>query len=136
MDPKTQIKHGKIIQIVFGTIFVILAIIFFIQIFLKLTNHSPTELQILYISLGAIITTLIIITGKFSEFKGSMTQFAKTSEKEFKYIRIKFKNIDTHIEKNAKKIDKNSKKIDDNSKKIDEINNKLDLVLKKFKISN
>ncbi|MEK6861526.1 MAG: hypothetical protein AABY07_06155 [Nanoarchaeota archaeon] len=55
-------KKVDIIEVIIQVIFAILATIFIIQILLKLFGSSPTELQLLYIGFGSILSYMFFIT--------------------------------------------------------------------------
>ena len=67
-------------------LFVIFAIILLMQLMLKLTGHSPTDTQILYIGFGAIISYLLVMSYKLGQFVGEVRAFMAISKNSFKKI--------------------------------------------------
>lgn len=58
---------SDIIALIVQAIFVILAIIFIIQLILKIIGMSPTEMQLLYVGFGSILGYLFFVTFKLGE---------------------------------------------------------------------
>ncbi|MCX6707932.1 MAG: hypothetical protein NT001_07435 [Candidatus Woesearchaeota archaeon] len=79
---KQKINFG-IVAII---LFMIFALILLIQLILKLTNHSPTDTQILYIGFGAIISYLLIMSYKLGQFVGEVRGFMAISKNSFRKI--------------------------------------------------
>ena len=86
-------------------IFIVLSVIFITQLILKLIGGSPSDIQILYIGFGAIVSYLFIMSYKIGYFIGETKQFMRTN-KEFMTISKntfrKFGEKIEEIEKNLK----------------------------------
>ena len=101
-----MVKKEKIIENIIITTFVILITILIFQLILKLTGHSPTEIQLLYISLGCIITFLLGMTYKIAKFIGSTEEFMKNVTKELKTIKTEMIEMKKDIKANQENITK------------------------------
>lgn len=64
----------------------VLGIAVIIMLLMKLTNHSPTETQILYVMLGGIISYLLIMGYKLGQFVGEVRSFMAISKNSFKKL--------------------------------------------------
>ncbi len=76
-------KLNKFIGTTATILFVIFATIFIIQLILKLTGHSPTETQLLYIGMSGIISFLLAMSYKAGVFVGEVNEFMKTTKNSF-----------------------------------------------------
>ncbi|MBU2639935.1 MAG: hypothetical protein KKG75_04495 [Nanoarchaeota archaeon] len=68
-------------------LFVILAIILIIQLILKLSKHSPTDIQILYIGMASILSYLLMMSYKLGTFVGEVKEFMKTTKNSFSKLK-------------------------------------------------
>lgn len=73
-------KLDKIIGTMATVIFIIFAVILIIQILLKLTGYSPTEVQLLYITMGVMASYLLATSYKFGVFVGEVKGFMRTTK--------------------------------------------------------
>ncbi len=94
-----MVKKENIIENILISIFVILAIIGIIQLVLKLTGHSPSELQLLYIGFGCIGGYLFILTAQLSKFSGKTEYFMNHTTKELKEMKSDIKENKDNINK-------------------------------------
>ena len=94
-----MIKIKNILEKSIIITFIILIIIFIVQLSLKLTGHSPTELQILYISLAGIIIFILGISYQFGNFIGKTTEFQKRTISEIIEMKTDIKDNKENINK-------------------------------------
>lgn len=80
MKPKNIFNAGNIAVF----LFVVFAVLLLIQIILKLTGHSPTETQIIYIFIGAIISYLLVMSYNLGQFVGEVRGFMTISKNSFR----------------------------------------------------
>ncbi len=80
-------RKSNIIGYIAITIFIIFAIVLGIQIFLKLTGNSPTDIQILYTSFGLIISYLLLMSFKLGTFVGEVREFMKITKNSFSRLK-------------------------------------------------
>jgi len=92
-------KQNKIFSFVITALFIIFAIILIVQIVLKLTGHSPTDTQIIYMALGAIISYLLVMSYNMGTFVGEMKEFTKVTKKSF----VKLKEDVSELKREIKK---------------------------------
>lgn len=74
-------RENKLFGTIVMIIFIIFVIIFAIQIILKLTNHSPTDIQILYVGFGLTISYLLVMSYKLGVFVGEVKEFMNSTRK-------------------------------------------------------
>ena len=67
-------------------LFIVLATLFVVQIIIKLTGHSPSDAQILYVGFGAIVSYLLAMSYKLGEFVGEVREFMKTTKNTFRKL--------------------------------------------------
>ncbi|MFC1752397.1 hypothetical protein ACFL96_03270 [Thermoproteota archaeon] len=82
MTIKNKINIGTIAVM----LFIILSAILIIQITLKLIGRSPTDIQILYIAFGVIVSYLFFMSYKIGEFVGEVREFMKISKNTFRKL--------------------------------------------------
>ena len=80
-------KRNKVLNWIVVLLFLIFAIIFIIQLILKLTGHSSTDVQLLYIGVGLILSYLLVMSYKMGIFVGEVNQFMKISKNSFAKVR-------------------------------------------------
>lgn len=68
-------------------VFIILAVIFITQIILKLIGESPSDVQILYLGFGAVISYLFIMSYKWGLFMGETKEFIRGNREFMRYSR-------------------------------------------------
>tara|TARA_Y100000310_G_scaffold107443_1_gene105882 strand:+ start:348 stop:608 length:261 start_codon:yes stop_codon:yes gene_type:complete len=64
-------------------LFIMFAVILIFQIGLVLSGHSPTDIQILYVGFGTIISYLLLMSFKLGTFVGEVGEFMKTTKNSF-----------------------------------------------------
>lgn len=74
-------KQNKLFGAIVMILFIIFVIIFVIQIILKLTSHSPTDIQILYIGFGLIVSYLLVMSYRLGIFVGEVKEFMNSIRK-------------------------------------------------------
>lgn len=74
-------KENKLFGAIVMLLFIIFVIIFAVQIILKLTGHSPTDIQVLYTGFGVIISYLLIMSYKMGVFVGEVKGFMNSFKK-------------------------------------------------------
>jgi len=87
------LKQNKIFNWIIVTIFIILVVIMITQILLKLTSHSPTDIQILYVSISVILSYLLLMSYKLGIFVGEVKEFMNTSKNSFYKIEQDKKDV-------------------------------------------
>ncbi len=92
-------KLDSIIGTATTALFIIFAIILIIQLTLKLTGHSPTETQLLYVSMGAIASYLLAASYKFGVFVGEMKGFVSATKAHMAEVRGFMGATQTHLAK-------------------------------------
>tara|TARA_Y100000310_G_scaffold331897_1_gene406407 strand:- start:1443 stop:1775 length:333 start_codon:yes stop_codon:yes gene_type:complete len=97
-----MVKKNKIIEWFFISLFVTFFIIFILQLIFKITGHSPTETQLLYIGFGGILSYLFITTYYFATFKGRVEEFMSTSKNSFRFMREDIKRFEQKQDNIAK----------------------------------
>lgn len=80
-------KNNKIFGYILGILFVLFAIFLIIQLILKLIGHSPTDVQILYVSFGMILSYLLIMSYKLGTFVGEVKEFMKITKNSFSKLK-------------------------------------------------
>jgi len=73
----------KIIGLVAGTIFIVFGVILIIQIILKLIGHSPSDIQMLYIGFGVIVSYLLLMSYTLGTFVGEVKEFMEVTKNSF-----------------------------------------------------
>ena len=84
--------------------FVFLILIFILQLWLKLTGHSPTELQLLYIGFSGLFICFLRMNSKFSLFMGEMQQFKHDTYRRFDSIDRRFDRVDVRLDRIDEKL--------------------------------
>lgn len=82
-------KLNKTIGAIITIIFIILMILLVIQIILNLTNHSPSDIQILYLGMSVIISYLLAMSYKMGSFVGEVKEFMNTTKLELEKTKSK-----------------------------------------------
>lgn len=77
----------KVLRWILKILFVVFAILLIIQITLKLIGGSPTDIQILYVAFGAIVSYLLVMSYKMGTFVGEVREFMKTTKNTFSSIK-------------------------------------------------
>jgi len=90
-------KWHQILGFIMEVLFVLLAIILIIQLVWKLTGHSPTEMQVMYVILGGIISFLFVMSYKMGIFVGEVKEFMKTSKHSFSKIGKELNELKTDV---------------------------------------
>ncbi len=80
-------KPNRMIGTIATIMFLIFATILIIQLILKLTGHSPTEIQLLYIAIGAITSYLLAMSYKLGVFVGEMKGFVSVTKAHMAEVR-------------------------------------------------
>jgi hypothetical protein len=65
---------------------------------MKLTGHSPSELQILYLGFGGILTWLFAMTYKIGGFFGEFKEFREMTKENFHKIEAKLQRLEQKID--------------------------------------
>ena len=78
-------EWSEVLLFVVKIIFVIFAVIVIIQLIMKITGHSPIDVQLLYMAMGGIVSYLFVANYKIGKFVGGMNEFKKEM-REFKEI--------------------------------------------------
>lgn len=89
MVSKNKINIGVIAVI----LFIIFAAILIIQIILKLIGKSSTNVQILYVGQGVIISYLLIMSFKLGQFVGEVREFMKIAKNSFRKLNEKIDKL-------------------------------------------
>ncbi len=76
-------KSDKFLGLIITLLFIIFAIILIVQLILKLTEHSPSDIQILYVGFAAIISYLLAMSYKLGIFVGEVKEFMNTTKNSF-----------------------------------------------------
>ncbi|MBC8500925.1 MAG: hypothetical protein H8D38_04125 [DPANN group archaeon] len=83
----------SIIEKILFFLFLILAIIFIIQLTLKLLRDSPTDFQVLYVGFGVVVSYLLIMSFKIGMFVGKVNEFMKITNNSFKKLSRDISNL-------------------------------------------
>ena len=73
-------EENKLIKWTLVFLFIIFSIILIIQLILKLTNHSPVDIQIIYIIIGVMFSYLLMMSYKLGVFVGEVREFMQTTK--------------------------------------------------------
>ncbi|MDP2909202.1 MAG: hypothetical protein Q8N77_05330 [Nanoarchaeota archaeon] len=76
----------KIVEKIIVSVFILLAIILAVFLILKITGHSPTDVQILYVGFSAVISYLLIMSYKIGLFVGKVNEFMNITKNSFKKL--------------------------------------------------
>lgn len=79
-------------------VFIIFAAILIIQIIISLSGKSPTEIQIVYISLGVIVSYLFVMSYTLGVFVGEVKEFMKVTKNTFKKIGENLNRLEEKID--------------------------------------
>ena len=88
---------NKLINFIIWSVFSILSIILIIQLLLKISGHSPTEFQVIYMWLGIITAFLLGAAYKVGIFIGRANNFMKQTKQFMKYSQKKFEKIEKDL---------------------------------------
>lgn len=88
-----MVKKNTILESILFIIFIIFALIFIAQLILKITGHSPTEIQLLYIGFGGMFAFLIMMIASFYTFKGKVEEFMSTTKNNFHHMRSDIRDL-------------------------------------------
>jgi len=80
-------KSNKLFGWIITLLFITFAIILMVQIILKLTGHSPSDIQILYVGFAAIMSYLLAMSFKLGTFVGEVKEFMSTTKNSFAKMR-------------------------------------------------
>ena len=80
-------KNNKVLGWILTLLFIAFAIVLVIQLILKLTSKSPTDIQILYVIVGAIISYLLVMSYKIGTFVGEVREFMTITKNIFVKLR-------------------------------------------------
>ena len=122
----------KIVEKIIALIFTALAVIVILQLVLKLTGHSPTQLQMLYGTVGILVAFMMGAGMKLGIFIGRSGHFMDLAEKKFEKVEKDIELMKRNI--NVLKIDVTSLKTDVSSLKIDVASLKTDVTSLKIDI--
>lgn len=81
----------KIIERMIVSVFILLTIILVIFLILKITGHSPTDVQILYVGFSVVISYLLMMSYKIGLFVGKVNEFMDTTKIGFKKLHEELK---------------------------------------------
>ena len=73
----------KIIEKILIFVFIILTLILILFLILKITGHSPTDIQILYVGFSVIISYLLMMSYKIGMFVGKVNEFIDSTKNSF-----------------------------------------------------
>lgn len=76
----------KFIEKVIISIFILLTTVFVTLLILKITGHSPTDIQILYVGFSVLISYLLVMSYKIGLFVGKVNEFMNTTKNSFNKI--------------------------------------------------
>jgi Na+-transporting methylmalonyl-CoA/oxaloacetate decarboxylase gamma subunit len=102
MWDRAMVKVQEVIQKILTAVFVILSLIVIVQLLMKITGHSPTELQIVLIVLGIMFTFLLGMGYKIGTFMDETRTFMKMAGEMFR----EQKENDNDLKKVIQMIDK------------------------------
>ncbi|MBL7117016.1 MAG: hypothetical protein ISS25_04265 [Nanoarchaeota archaeon] len=88
-----KMSKKSIIEKILFFLFLILAIIFIIQLTLKLLRDSPTDFQVLYVGFGVVVSYLLIMSFKIGMFVGKVNEFMKITNNSFKKLSRDISNL-------------------------------------------
>jgi len=94
MKPKNKINAGIVAVI----LFIIFAIVLLIQFVLKLTGHSPTDVQILYIAFGVIISYLLVMSYNLGQFVGEVRASMIITKNSFRKLSMEITELRKKIQ--------------------------------------
>ena len=124
----------KIVEKIIALIFTALAVIVILQLVLKLTGHSPTQLQMLYGTVGILVAFMMGAGMKLGIFIGRSGHFMDLAEKKFEKVEKDIELMKRNI--NVLKIDVTSLKTDVNLLKIDVTSLKTDVSSLKIDVAS
>lgn len=81
----------KIIEKVIVSVFILLTVILILFLMLKITGHSPTDTQILYVGFSVVISYLLMMSYKIGLFVGKVNEFIGTTKNDFKKLHEELK---------------------------------------------
>jgi len=85
-------KNDVVDRVLIGLI-VVLALVVIVSLILKLTNHSPTDINILY----SLVTVIIISSFKVHYDLGKLSEFSKNTKSSFQLMREESQQIKQDI---------------------------------------
>ena len=94
-----KIEKHKILGWIFIVIFIILSLILILQLTLRIVGHSPTDIQILYVTVGVLVSYLLMMSYKAGVFVGEMNGFVRESKEFMKITKNSFKKLRNDIKK-------------------------------------
>ncbi|MDP2939706.1 MAG: hypothetical protein Q8O13_06500 [Candidatus Omnitrophota bacterium] len=81
----------NVVEKVIASVFVLLTIILVVFLILKITGHSPTDVQILYVGFSVVISYLLMMSYKIGMFVGKVDEFMDATKNNFKKLNEELK---------------------------------------------
>lgn len=76
----------NVVEKLIALVFVLLTIILVVFLILKITGHSPTDVQILYVGFSVVISYLLMMSYKIGMFVGKVDEFMDVTKNNFKKL--------------------------------------------------
>lgn len=81
----------NVVEKIIALVFVLLTIILVVFLVLKITGHSPTDVQILYVGFSVVISYLLMMSYKIGVFVGKVDAFMNATKNNFKKLNEELK---------------------------------------------
>jgi ABC-type antimicrobial peptide transport system permease subunit len=76
----------NVVEKIIALVFVLLTLILIVFLILKITGHSPTDVQILYVGFSVVISYLLMMSYKIGVFVGKVDAFMNATKNNFKKL--------------------------------------------------
>ena len=81
----------NVVEKIIALVFVLLTLILIVFLILKITGHSPTDVQILYVGFSVVISYLLMMSYKIGMFVGKVDAFMNATKNNFKKLNEELK---------------------------------------------
>ena len=81
----------NVVEKIIALVFVLLTLILIVFLILKITGHSPTDVQILYVGFSVVISYLLMMSYKIGVFVGKVDAFMNATKNNFKKLNEELK---------------------------------------------